>query len=220
MQTKGLGICFCFCVSFLTLPVNVWAQNQRSSKLPQLIATQERPYKLSNELTTQAGYLPMDSFTKYFAVGAAFTHYYSDFLGWEIANANFAWSAPSGLEQELNNNYTVEIEAEDKFDVLNYYVSSNVVFTPLYTKSLLFDEKIVYGEVAFVAGPSLSKFDKAGFVGGVNVGAFLRFMLGTQTSLKIDVREHVYFSGRTKQNLMLVLGLAYNFGGDSDEVRQ
>jgi len=202
-------------VIFLIFPLisNAQGEEAKIETVPKIVAVQSRTYHLTDEITFQSGYLPMDSFTKYVAIGGSFTHFFSDFFGWEIVNANYALNISTGLEQELNTEFDQAVPKETaQFDVLNYYASSNAVFTPLYTKNLLFDDTIVYGELSFVGGLGVSKFREAGFVPSLNMGAFFRFLIGNHTSLKFDVREHIYLTGVTKQNLMLMVGLSYNFG--------
>src|SRR5690349_988244 len=92
--------------------------------VPKVVAVQNRSYLLSDEVTLQAGYLPLDAFIKYFSFGLVFTHYFSDFLGWEVFNANYAAANPSGLERDLINNFQV---TPDKFDTLDYFGSTNLV---------------------------------------------------------------------------------------------
>jgi outer membrane beta-barrel protein len=182
---------------------------QTSYVIPQVIAVQNRPYHLTDEVTLQVGYLPLDSFTRYIAIGGSVTHFFSDFFGWEILNANYASSISTGLEQELASNFGAT--TDDKFDVLNYYGTTNLVFTPFYNKNLLFNSTIVYGETSFVAGFGISKFD-SGNINCADLGVIFRFLLGPSTSLKFDVREYVYFAGNAKSNLMLKVGFAYDFG--------
>lgn len=178
--------------------------------VPSVVAVQKRTYNLTNELTLQGGYVPLDSFTRYFSAGVSFTHFFTDFWGWEVVNAHYTATIPSGLEQELKNKYGAL--PENEFDILNYYFSTNLVWTPLYMKSLFFDSSIAYGETSFTIGPVLSKFEKGNFIPGVNFGVLFRYLLGESTSLKVDIREHIYLRGDTKQNLMFIFGFAYNFG--------
>ncbi|MDZ4676183.1 MAG: outer membrane beta-barrel domain-containing protein [Oligoflexia bacterium] len=196
-----------FAIFLCFVSPNIYGQT--SYVTPKVIAVQSRPYALSDELTVQAGYLPLDSFTRYIALGMSFTHFFTDFFGWEVVNANYASNISTGLEQELATKFSVA--SEDKFDVLNYYYTTNLVFTPFYNKNLLFNSSIVYGETSLVAGFGISKFD-SGNVNCADFGVVFRFLLGPSTSLKFDIRDYIYFAGNARTNLMIKLGFAYNFG--------
>src|ERR1017187_39163 len=65
---------------------------------PKVVAVQDRGFFLNKELTFQVGYLPLDSFTKYLAFGGGYTHYFSDFFGWEVVQGAYASPIPTGLE--------------------------------------------------------------------------------------------------------------------------
>lgn len=181
-----------------------------TQNVPKVVAVQKRPYFLNDEITIQAGYLPLDAFTKYYVVGATFTHYFSDFMGWEILNVNYASSVATGLEQELVTQYGAV--PQDEFDILNYYGTSNFVFTPFYNKNLIFDKTIAYGETSLVGGLGISKFSAAGFVNTVNMGIIFKFVMGPSSSLKFDFRNYINFSSTVRNNLMLMAGFAYNLG--------
>jgi outer membrane beta-barrel protein len=188
-----------------------FAQRKEEAPLiPKIIAVTKRPYLLTQELTVYGGFAPLDSFVRYATIGGSYTYFFNDFLGWEVANAYYASSLPTGLEQELTNRFGAA--SEDKFDTLNYFGTTNVVFTPFYSKHLLFNDTIVYGEISLVAGIGLAKFD-TGNVNCADIGAMFRFITGTHTSLKLDIRDYIYFAGNSRNNLLLSIGFAYNFGG-------
>lgn len=177
--------------------------------IPKVISIQKRAYNLSDEVTGQFSYLPMDSFTNYFTLGGAFTHYFNDFLGWEALNLEYANSYSTGLTGLLNTKYQVQTEP---FDIINYYGTTNLVYTPMYMKNLLFNSGIVYGEISFVGGLGITKFNTSGNVSTVDFGMIMRYFLSKSTSLKFDFREYVYLSGTSKSNLALTGGFAYDFG--------
>ena len=175
---------------------------------PKVIAVQNRTYYLSDEITFQVGYLPLDSFTKYWALGGTYTHFYSDFLGWEVVDAQYAAANDSGLTNELVTRFEA---TAIKGDILNYYATTNIVYTPMYTKNLLFNKSIISGETSFVLGGGISKFD-SGNINTIDFGIIFRFVMGKSSGIKVDFRNYIYLSGDTKNNLAINLGYAYTFG--------
>lgn len=202
--------------ALLLLSFQAHGQEIKKDLVPMAVAVQDRTYFLSHELTLNAGFMPLDSFTHYTTVSGSYTYFFSDYLGWEVANVTYTQSHSTGLEEKLINEFGATPEALD-FDVLNYFIATNVVWTPFYNKSLVFDKSIVYGETSFVGGYVVSKFEGDNFISGINLGAVFRFVLGEHWSMKLDVREYLYFSGTTKQHLNVALGLSYNFGASRKE---
>jgi outer membrane beta-barrel protein len=180
-----------------------------TDEVPKIIAVQNRTYYLSDEITVQAGYLPLDSFTKYFSFGGSYTHFYNDFLGWEVVNGEYAQPLDTGLSNDLVSRFGA---TAIKGDVLQYYLTTNAIYTPLYTKNLIFNRSILSGETSLVGGLGYSKFD-SGSANTFDLGIVFRLIMGKSSSLKFDVREYVYLTTLdTKTNLMVMLGYSYSLG--------
>lgn len=212
-KMRGIGFTFVVLATYAGGPTSLWGASNENL-IPKVVAVQKRGYVLSDEAALQASYLPMDSFNSYFTVGATYTHYFNDYLGWEIINANYANSYSSGLTDYLRTKFGL---ATNQFDIVNYYATTNIVYTPLYMKNLLFNTSIVYGEISFVAGLGLTKFNINNYVNTVDFGAIFRYYLTRKTSLKFDFREYLYLAGDSKDNLALTGGVAYNFGSGGEE---
>jgi outer membrane beta-barrel protein len=181
--------------------------------VPKVIAVQNRKYTLNDELTAMVGYMPMDSFTKYWTMGGSYTHFFSDFTGWEVINAQYAAQQSTGLREDLVTTYRVA--PEELPPKLEYFFTTNLIYTPLYTKNLLFNSSIVYGEASFVFGGGIAKFD-LGNKNVVDIGLILRFHLGRRSSLKFDFRDHIYLANDAKNNVSIIGGFAYELGGGRD----
>ena len=101
-------------ILLLLLPLPLLAAEPQEAKdlyeLPKLVAVQNRQYYLNREFTTHLGYLPMDSFNKSIVLGASYTHYLSDFIGWEIANFNYCFNQDTGLKKQLLSSFNADTE--------------------------------------------------------------------------------------------------------------
>lgn len=175
--------------------------------LPKVVPVQSRQHYLRNELTLQIGYLPLDPFTKYLAGGFSYTKHFSDFTGWEVVNANYALDFSAGLKRDLQENFNIE----NDFQVMQYFASTNLVFTPIYTKNLLFNSSVVHSMASFVAGPGLASFND-GIKTCVDVGIILRYFISPSSSIKLDFRDYIFLSAETKNNINMSLGWSYTFG--------
>jgi outer membrane beta-barrel protein len=210
---KGMRFLLSF-VFHLTLVFSTvsWAATPKQESLfPRTLAIQKRPYILNHEISIHVSYLPLDYFTTYLSAGFAFTQYFTDYFGWELVNANSAQSSSTGLESYVRNQGAIP----EGLDVMNYYATSNLVYTPLYMKNLFMKDHIVWGDVSFVGGYGQSHFKVAGNVGTVDFGVLLRFFSGAKFATKFDLRQYTYLAGGLKPNLAVTLGFSYNFGSDA-----
>jgi outer membrane beta-barrel protein len=200
-------------IAFLALMLCMSGTSQADIyDVPKVTTVQNRIHDYSSELTVQGGYLPMDPFTKYISYGGSYTYFFSDFTAWEVVNANMNSPLVSGLRTDLQESFRAE---PARFEVLQYHITSNLSFTPLYTKNLLFNSKIVYSEISFVAGAGVASFT-SGTKGCIDVGIIMRYFLSRSLALKLDFRNYIYLSS-TRNNLGLVLGMAYIFGTKNAE---
>ncbi|MBK9294039.1 MAG: hypothetical protein IPM57_06275 [Oligoflexia bacterium] len=69
--------------------------------LPKVQTVANKKYGVSNEITAKFDYLPKDPFSKYVAIGASYSHAFSDFTTWEIINASYVLELASGLKKSL-----------------------------------------------------------------------------------------------------------------------
>ena len=77
--------------------------------------------------------------------------------------------------------------------ILLYFATSNLVYTPLYTKSLLFNRTVVHGETSFVAGAGAANFKNTGLKALVSLGFYMRFFTSKSQSIKIDFSRQRLF---------------------------
>lgn len=178
--------------------------------LPATIAIQKRPYLLKSEFSGHISYLPMDYFTTYLAAGGAYTHYFSDYFGWEVLNANYASDSSTGLEAFVRKSGAVP----EGLDVMSWYVTSNLVYTPMYMKNLLMQDRVVWGDISFVGGYGLANFRTAKNVGTLDGGVMLRFFSTEKLAIKFDLRQYFYLAGGLRPNMGITIGLSYNFANN------
>jgi len=185
--------------------------------LPKVVAVQNRTYYLNSDLTVNLGWLPSDAFNKGYTIGGSYTYFFSDYLGWEVVNANYSFNSETNLKKDLLENFGAAVENVGFGGILDfivYYFTSNVVYTPLYTKSLLFNKNIVRGEVSFVFGAGGAGFDESGLRALITAGAYLRFFTKEDRSWKFDFRNNVYFekSLGAVNTISLMVGYSMQLG--------
>lgn len=163
--------------------------------LPEVVAVQDRPYYLNHDLTFQAGALPSDAFNKGYTVGTSYTYFFSDYLAWEVINLNYNFNAETGLKDDIEGMGSVVQNKgfDGALDYITYFATTNVVYTPLYNKSLLFNRSVINGETSFVFGGGAAHFKENGLKGLISGGILLRFFNSPRTSFKFDLRNNLYF---------------------------
>lgn len=183
--------------------------------VPRVNLLEKRNYDVRSEGTLQLGYFALGAFSKYLAIGGTYTHSFSDFTAWELVNGMYTYELPSGLKNDLLVNFP-DRATPDSFSVMNFTATTNLMFTPLYTKNLLFNSSIVHSQASLVAGGGVSGFTTA-VVPTIDVGVVLRYFISKSSSLKFDFRDYIFLTGdqSIKNNLALIGGFAHNFGGSS-----
>lgn len=227
MCEKEFALRVCLAGLFILLSLNVYSQDK--PKTPQLVAVQNRQYYLDHGLSFHLGYLPMNSFNKGVTIGASYTYFLNDFLGWEVLNVSYVANQDTGLQNDLENKYGANIpDAANQLDFMNFYVTTNFIYTPLYNKSLLFNNNIVYGELSFLAGGGIASYEKAQGVGLINIGSIVRFFTAPNRSFKFDLRLLIPLGssgGSSEVNMNIALAYEIQLGdppenfsfGDSDD---
>lgn len=180
--------------------------------LPKVVAVANRPYYTKHDLTFDAGWLPFDAFNKGFSIGVDYTYYFKDYLAWEVVDFNYVISSPTGLKSQLENS-GIDLVGENLDGVLDYmnmYVTTGVVYTPFYNKSLAFNETVVHGNTSLIAGVGLANFDATGAKFMVTAGVSLRFFTQANRSWKFNFRNNVHFEDAIGAVYTMQLGVGYS----------
>lgn len=190
--------------------------------LPKVVAVQDRPYFNKHDLTFQAGWLPSDAFNKGFSAGVTYTYYFKDYLAWEVVNANYVVNQETSLKSEFEN-LNIDVESEGfggVLDFMQYYATTNLIYTPFYNKSLLFNESVVHGNTSLVVGGGIAGFKETGTRAMFSGGILLKFFTSPTTSWKFDFRNNVYFEETLGAVYALSINLGYSFElGDVEKGR-
>lgn len=218
-----------FALYFLSFTQLQAAPPKAHYDLPKLVAIQNRPYFLNKDLSFQMNVLPSDPFNKGFATGFSYTHYFKNYFGWEIINFNYNFNVETDLKSDLNaldldvvtegSNHSNGIKGQ--LDYLDYYVATSLVYTPIYSKNLLFNKTIIHGDINFTIGGGVAALHEAGVKPLVTAGVFFRFFSRPSRSWKFDFRNNIYFDDRTGPINAWSFGVAYSMqlGADPRQLK-
>lgn len=175
---------------------------------PEAVAIQNRPYILNKEFGFYYSYMPLDHFNHFHSFGANFLNYFNDYFAWEVFNGATVTKQSTGLSDRLLNDYGA---VPDTFDVLQYYFTTSVIYTPIYMKHLYHDKDIRFGDMSFVFGAGMARFETALNSNMIEAGVISRFIGGEGMNFKFDVRYKMFLKSDLRPNLSLGLVFTYNF---------
>lgn len=175
---------------------------------PKTVAIQNRPYILNKEFGLYYSYMPLDHFNHFHSIGMNYLNYYNDYLAWEVFNAAAVSKESTGLADRLLNDFGA---VPDTFDILQYYFTTSVIYTPIYMKHLYKNKEIRFGDISFVAGAGVSRWERALNANMFEVGFITRFIGQEGFNFKFDVRYKTFLGGELRPNMSLGLVLTYNF---------
>lgn len=176
-------------------------------------AIQERPFRMVHELDLSFGVLPADAFYVGLYGQVGYTAHFSDTIAWQIGRAAYNYAARTGLRKELETKYNVLPTTSEE---VQFFLGSDLIWTPLHLKFALLNRLVLHGEVFFIVGATVFKFTNT-FRPAVNLGIGARVVLTQNVSLRLDVSDNVVIpvgGGATSVlNIMATtLSLAVNFG--------
>ena len=158
------------------------------------------------------GVLPLDAFTKGITASGSYTLHFSHLFAWEILQGTYSLKVDTSLADELDANGL----RPSPFEVLDWYVTSNVIYKPLYWKGAWRNSRLVRGEMFLTTGGAYGQFTRSRRP-GVNVGAGMRFFTTDLLSIRFDTRYLWFFgddlreSFDVKAELWLGLGVSLSF---------
>lgn len=178
-------------------------------------AIQDRAYRMQHELGLSVGVLPLDAFTKGLYAQVGYTVHFSDTFAWTVGRGAYSYAVNTGLRDQLQRDFGV-LPTNADFDAVQFFVGSDIMWTPLYGKVSVLNRSVLHGELFLLLGGTLFKFTQT-FRPGVNLGGGVRLFASQWVSFRLDVTDNIVLpigaSAKSIMNVMtLTLTLAINFG--------
>ena len=185
---------------------------QESIEVPEVVAIQERSNFLSHDLSFNLGALPSDAFNKGVTFGVSYTYFLSPYSAWEVVDVNGNLNLETSLKTEFEElNVDVENTAlEGKLDPIRYIVTTSYVYTPFYSKSLLFNRSLVQSETSFLVGAGAVAFDSVPTQPLVNFGAYSRWFTSSSRSLKLGIKWNFHLDSNGSVQNFFHINFAYS----------
>lgn len=186
-------------VMFWFLPLTATAKDEGEGL--STLAVQNRIHSMIHEFGASVGTLPIDAFTKGLTFSGAYTIHFNDLIAWEVGQFTYSYHIDTYLNEELA---ALQVQATS-FEVVNFFVTSNVIVKPLYGKLALLNRALIYGEIFLAAGAGwgrMSLTDRP----VVDFGAGIRLYAGKYASFRVDVRDYIFITSGDTQNELWIGG--------------
>ncbi|MCC7074633.1 MAG: outer membrane beta-barrel domain-containing protein [Deltaproteobacteria bacterium] len=182
------------------------------------VVIQDRQFSMAHEFTLATGTFPLDAFKKGVAFTGRYTLHFDEFNAWEIVGGAYSLNVDSGLADVLRGKFDAQAEA---LPTLLVVADTNYVMKPLYGKFTLFNSLILYQEMLFAGGLTVTYWSDGSFRPGPDVGAAIRFFVWDWLSVRFDLRHAVVMNGvpfldpnaQIDNVLYLGAGVSFNVGG-------
>ena len=200
-------------VAVALAPAAARAQYEQLENPGHVSAVQERLYRMNHELTLGIGILPWDAFYKGAAAQVSYTYHFNDYFAWQVGRGLYSYTLNTGLREQLERDFGVQPTA---FDVVDWAVGSDLMFSPIYGKFALMNAKVVHFDVHFTGGATVFKMnDGSGglrFKPAVALGVGARVYQNRWVSFRLDVTDNIVVSKALTQIPTVFLTTALNFG--------
>lgn len=179
--------------------------------LPTPVAIQGRTNRIDESLSLTAGYLPTDSFNRGFPVGASYAYYFKPYFAWDVVSFSYNLNRETQLKNDLR---ALGVTAQNVgfggvIDYPKYIVLTGITYTPLYSKSLLFNKSLVHSETSFYLGVGSLMFSQVGNVPTIVPGIQGRYFITPGSALRLYLREYFFNDKNLGITGLTEIGIGY-----------
>src|SRR5688572_17448679 len=150
----------------------------------EVIAVEDRPYRMVHEFTVTAGVLPIDALYTGLTLSGSYTLHLTDLWAWEAVSFHYSANVGTGLDVTLAERWSVAPTSNPE---IRYIIGSHAVLTPLFGKIALFNDSIIYASTFFALGGGVANYT-TGFRPMGSFGPGIRVFFGQIVSTRLDVR--------------------------------
>lgn len=195
-------------LSFAAAPLSSLAdEDEEQAQGLETLAVQNRLHTMTHEFSAWVGTLPLDAFKKGLTFSGAYSLHFTDLVAWEIGQFTYSHGIETDLNAELEN---LQV-GPTPFEVVRYYVTSNLMLKPIYQKMAALNQALIYGELFIVAGGGYGWLTNHGRP-IVDVGVGMRVYAGKYVSFRVDIRDLMLVTtGDVHNELWIALGVCLGF---------
>lgn len=178
--------------------------------LADIVAVQDRAYKMNESLGLGASYLPSDAFNRGTSLQAFYTYSFSDLFTWEILNYGYVINQETQTKKDITSQgFSVNAGDGGKLDFPVHIFSTGVVITPVYFKGLMFNKRLLYGELSLYLGAGNAILNQTGSRILLTPGVQARFYMSQRWAMRFHLRDSFYNDTKQGLNSMIDFGIAF-----------
>lgn len=192
--------------------------------LPPAVAIQPRQYEMKHSVLGTVGYIPTDSFNRGFTLTGAYRYSIENYLVWEVLSFTHVFNQETQVKKDLLN-LGVKVEnvgLGGKLDYPRQIYMTGLHYSPMYSKNLLFNSRLIYSEWSLFLGGGSLNFNEVGFKPMIAPGLSGRFYASADWAVSIYFRDYFYIDDHVGINGIIDfgIGLEYRLGGGSERSRE
>ncbi|MFK8137896.1 MAG: hypothetical protein AB8E15_06025 [Bdellovibrionales bacterium] len=182
-------------------------------KAPELVAIQNKSNYLDHDLSVGLGLLPSDAFNKGVTLGVSYTYFYENYSAWEIIQFRQSFNLEQTLKTDLID-LGVDLNSNNfkgKLDYIDHIITTSWIYTPYYSKTLMFNSKLINNETSFRLSLGGVKFKETGYQPLIGLGAYTRYYTELGRSWKLAFDLNIHFDEIDGVRSFLYVGADYSF---------
>lgn len=179
--------------------------------LPTPVAIQGRTNKIDQSFSISAGYIQSDSFNRSFPVAGTYSFYFTPYFAWEILSYSYNFNRETQLKEDIKNlaGGVQNTGLGGVLDFPRHVVMSGVIYTPLYSKSLLFSKTLAHSDTGFYLGAGSMVFSELGHRPAIAMGIQTRYFLSSKSAVRLYLRQYLFNDTKLGLTGMTDIGLGY-----------
>lgn len=216
-----MGIKFCSVFFVILFSLSVFAAENKKTDaydLPQIVAVEGRMYNPVSDVTATVGVLPLDAYYKALTLGLVYTRTLDSSYKWAVLNAQAAFTSDTGLKKDLLTNFSAQ--PQGILDYIKYYVTSDLIYSPIYGKNLAFNKTVVRTEMSLIYSVGAVAFNSGTMAPMAGFGGQIRFFSSPTFSYKFDTRLYYHIAEAKSSNFILSLGFGFSFDNPGDRINE
>jgi outer membrane beta-barrel protein len=167
--------------------------------IPAAVAIQPRKYQMVHSVDMSIGYIPTDSFNRGYGASIAYRYAIASYLTWEVLRFTHVMNHETDLKYEIQQLASGDASVQlhnvgfgGVFDYPRQIYMTALHYSPLYSKSLLFNSKLTYSETSLFLGIGSLNFTQIGYKPMVAPGIASRFYYSPNTAFTAYFRDYFF----------------------------
>jgi outer membrane beta-barrel protein len=181
--------------------------------IPEAVAIQGRKYEMDQSFNLTVGYIPTDTFNRGFPISLAYRYSLTPYLSWEVLDFSYVLNHATQTKSDLLalGVQTTNVGLNGKLDFPSQLYITGLNYSPMYSKNLLFNSKLVYSETMLFLGLGAINFNSFGMAPTIAPGIGWRVYVTPKAAVNLYVRDYVYIDSNIGVNAILDFGIGFEY---------